>query len=225
MSFEIECLGCGALSSPSTGACPYCKSIMAPSKKITKESPQITSFKKYYSNAKLPEALYMGKKLWDENAKVKESPAFLTVFSKVLFETEAYPSLLNSVLAQSMFLQKPVPELMEIKEIVQARPLLEKGKNDLGEVQLKIILKRNTRSAYAHFTLGTHFYYVDKDVRGAILHLEETVKHHPNFLRAWGCLGSIYKSLGKTHLSSRAFKQAMKLETDLKMKKFFKAQI
>jgi tetratricopeptide (TPR) repeat protein len=225
MSFEIECLSCGALTSPSVGSCPYCKTIVAPTKKLEKEAPQITAFKKLYQDSKLPNALYMGKKLWDESEKAKQSGTFLAVFAKVLFETESYPSLLNAVIVQGQFLKKPVAELNELSEIIQARPLLDKTKNDLGERQLKLILKNNPKSAYAHFILGTHLYYSDNEIRSSIIHLEECVKHHPKFLRAWGCLGAIYKELGKTHLAARAFKEAAKLETNSKMKKFFKSQI
>ena len=225
MSNELECPSCGALSSPSLGACPYCKSVLAPSKKIEKENPKVSAVKAYYSEGKLQEALFLGIKLWRENEKMKESANFLTIFAKTLFESEAYPAILNSVLAQNQFLKAPSPAVNEIKRVVHARARLEVGKNDFGELQLKEIISDNPKSAYAHFTLGTHLYFVEKDLRAAIFHLEEAVKHHPNFLRAWGCLGAIYRGLNKPQLATRAFKQAAKLETNKNMKKFFKDQI
>ena len=35
----------------------------------------------------------------------------------------------------------------------------------------------------------------------ALKYLEKAVKLHPRFIRAWGCLGAIYRSLGNNTLS------------------------
>jgi tetratricopeptide (TPR) repeat protein len=225
MSFEIECPSCGALSSPSLGACPYCKTVIAPTKKMEKDKPLVSQIKKYYTESKMQEALYIGHKLWKENEKAQTSPGFLVLFAKVLFETESYPAILNSVLGQAAFIKQVPPELTEIKEIIVARGNLTVGRNDFGEIQLMDIIKRNPKSAYAHFVLGTHLYFTENDLRESIFHLEECVKHHPKFLRAWGCLGAIYKALGKDALAARAFREAAKLENNRKMKDFFKSQV
>lgn len=225
MSFDIACKSCGALSSPSTGTCPYCKSVIAPSKKLEKELPHVKHLKEYYGKGKVAEALYVGKKIWDENDKAKKSVTFISIFTRVLFECEAYPALLMSVIAQNQFLDKPSPEVSLIKDIIVAKSQLEKGKNDPGEVMLRKILAAHPKDPYANFVLGAHLFFVEEDLRNSIIHLEKSVKAYPNFLRAWGCLGSIYKKIGNEALAARSFKQAIKLESDPKMKAFFKSMI
>jgi hypothetical protein len=47
------------------------------------------------------------------------------------------------------------------------------------------------------------------------------VRLHPNFLRAWGCLGAIYKKLGNAQLAQMAFQKCAAIETNQNMKNFF----
>ena len=55
-----------------------------------------------------------------------------------------------------------------------------------------------------------------------MIYLEMAVKKHPTFVRAWGCLGAIYKQIGNETLSKRSFATAAKLETNPQMKKYLK---
>lgn len=73
----------------------------------------------------------------------------------------------------------------------------------------------------AHFILGTRLFWVDGESVMAIPHLETCVRLHPSFLRAWGCLGAIYKKLGNTQLAKMAFEKCAGIETNSTMKEYF----
>jgi cytochrome c-type biogenesis protein CcmH/NrfG len=59
----------------------------------------------------------------------------------------------------------------------------------------------------------------------AIPYLESCVRLAPQLLRAWGCLGAIYRELGNKTLAVRAFQKCVELEREGKMKAFFNEQV
>lgn len=109
-------------------------------------------------------------------------------------------------------------ELIDYLEIVEAKGLLKNGPNDAGSLLLKNILRRSPKNVHAHFVLGAHLFWTDHEPSLAIPHLETCVRLHPNFLRAWGCLGAIYKKLGNHQLSQMAFQKCAAIETNPGMK-------
>ena len=222
MSFEQVCSGCGAASGPSVGICPFCKTVMA--------SPndgnflQEKSIIQLYEKGKLGLALVLAKKLYTEDPKSKKDVSFLILYAKILIDAEGPSSLINGVLSDAHFIDPTNADVLDYLELMEVRNYLKKGPNDIGEVQLKNLIRRSPKNVHAHFLLGTHLFWTDEMPQEAIPHLEICVRLSPNFLRAWGCLGAIYKKLDNPQLAMRAFQKCAELETEIRMKDYFLEQ-
>lgn len=221
MSFEIVCSGCGAMSGPSVGVCPFCKTLM---KSVGGEGSAGASIQKVYEEGKLDTALDLAKKMYAEE-KSKKDPRFLILFAKILIDTEGPSSMIRSVLAEAHLLDPQNPEVLDYMEMMEAKYNLKKGLNDAAEVQLKKLLRRTPKNYHLLFILGSHIFWIDGAPAAAVHYLEECVRLSPNYLRAWGCLGAIYKKLGNEPMAARAFQKCIQLENDPKMKEFFQSQL
>lgn len=223
MSFEIVCPSCGAPSTTSAGTCPYCKSVFQNKKSKGKpDNPLLGRMKKEYKEGMLDNVLFDCQLLYRNNEKMQDNNNFLILYIKVLLETEGPPSKIRSLLSRVLLNDPSNQEAIDYLDILEAREELSAEVNDPGEQKLKRVLQRSPKNAFAHFLLGSHMFWVDKDDRSSIKYLEKAVRLHPNFVRAWGCLGAIYKSIGNETLSKKAFARAAKLESNPRIKKFFK---
>lgn len=223
MSFELVCPGCGAASGPSVGVCPFCKAILT--SPDDKNFEQESSVAKTYESGRLDLALTLAKKLYQTDEASKKDVGFLLLYAKILIDTEGPTSLIKSVLAEAHLLAPSNQDVLDYIELVEAKSYLKKGLNDSGEVQLKYLLRRSPKNVHAHFLLGTHIFWADQQSQAAIPYLETCVRLSPNFLRAWGCLGAIYKKMGNAQLAMRAFQKCMELEPETKMKEYFHQQV
>jgi tetratricopeptide (TPR) repeat protein len=222
MSFDIVCPNCGAPSSASVGTCPYCKAVFQNKKQKSKETPLLGRLKKEYKEGHLDKVLFDCDLLFRSKEKMQSNANFLLLYVKVLLETEGPASKIRSLLSRVLLADPENEEAMIYLDILEAKEELTDSLNDPGEQKLKRIIKRAPKNAYAHFLLGSHMFWVDKQDATALKYLEKAVKLHPRFIRAWGCLGAIYRSLGNDTLSKRAFSHAAKLESNPRIKKFFK---
>jgi hypothetical protein len=223
MSFNLICSKCGAASGPSTGVCPFCKSIMGGSSKDIE--PGIIKIQTYYNEGNIPAALTMITAIANEKPKNLEDSSFVVLYVKILFEAEAPSSQIKSKLMKVIALGTHDPLVNDYLELADAKTLLSQVKNDLGEQKLLGLLKRSPQNVHANFLLGAHLYWTEKQPMSAVKHLEKCVQFHPGFLRAWGCLGAIYESLGSSALASNAYRKCLAIETDSNMKKFFSERI
>ncbi len=155
------------------------------------------------------------------SAELKSDLQFVITFSKILIETEAPSSQIRSLLAEATLHHPNNTDLIDYLEILEAKSGLKKGINDAGEMILRNILRRSPNNVHAHFILGTHLFWTDTESTMAIPHLEACVRLHPNFLRAWGCLGALYKKLGNLQLAKMAFDKCVQIESNPTMKEFF----
>ncbi len=222
MSFEIVCESCGALSGPSVGICPFCKSL------ISRHSSEIAgedSLREMYEAGKLDVTLNMASKIYRENEKAKKDVSFLLLYVRILIETEGPTSLINSLLTEGLLIEPKNQELIDYFEIVQAKSFLKKGLDDDGERRLKFLLKRSPDNVHALFLLGAHLHWSDNSPTTAVYYLERCVKNSPNFLRAWGCLALVYKSLNNLQLSQLALRKCIDLESNVNMKLYFKNEL
>jgi len=222
MSFELICSGCGAASGPSVGICPFCKTVMLSANDGNYQ--QEKSITQLYEKGQLGLALLLAKRLYSEDAASKKDISFLMLFAKILIESEGPSSLIKSALSDAHLLDPSDPNILDYLELTEIKRYLFKGPNDPGEVQLKSLIRRSPKNVHAHFLLGTHLFWTDEEPQAAIPHLETCVRLSPNFLRAWGCLGAIYKKLGNPQLAMRAFQKCAELETDTRMKNYFLEQ-
>ena len=223
MSFELVCPQCGAPSSPSVGVCPFCKSVM--SHEPCGDSPSIELIHRYYEQGRLESALELGSRMLKSNENLKASLNFIHTYLKVLFEAEAPISQMRSLISEALLHHPGDSTLIDYLEILEAKRGLRKGLNDQGEVLLRALLRRSPQNAHAHFILGAHLFWTDSEPTMAIPHLEACVRLHPSFLRAWGCLGAIYKKLGHRGLAQQAFRKCLEIETEPKMRALFEQEL
>jgi len=172
----------------------------------------------------MTQALLLCNSMWKDHNKKQEGLGFLMTYTKVLIETEAPSHKTNSVLGKAFLLFPSNDEVNEYLEIMQAKKQLVKGKDDDGELMLKRILRKNPKNPHALFILAAHIFLVDQDVEHSLRYLERCISYRRNFLRAWGCLATLYRSIGQTHLARKAYSEAIRLENDKNMKKFFRQQ-
>jgi tetratricopeptide (TPR) repeat protein len=222
MSFELICRGCGATSGPSVGLCPFCKSVMISPN--DKNSEQENSIQQLYQKGRLSLALSLAKKMYSDNLESKKDVGFLLLYAKILLETEGPTSLIKGTLSEAHLTDPSNKDILEYLDLIEAKGYLKKGINDNGEAQLTNILRRSPNNIHAHFLLGTHLFWIEDQSQMAIPHLEACVRLSPNFLRAWGCLGAIYKKMGNPQLAQRAFQKCAELESDTNMIEYFRQQ-
>ncbi len=222
MSFELVCESCGALSGPSVGVCPFCKSVLSrPNSEITGQD----SLLQMYNAGKIDISLNLASKMFHENPKAKQDLSFLMLYVKILVETEGPSSRINSLLTEGLLINPKSQELHDYLEIMQAKLSLKKGSSDQGEQMLKNVLRRSPDNVHALFLLGAHLHWIDNSPTTSIFYLERCVRLAPNFLRAWGCLALVYKALGNLQLSQMALRKCIDLESNPNMKHFFKNEL
>lgn len=222
MSFELVCESCGALSGPSVGVCPFCKSVLSrPDSEIAGQD----SLLQMYNSGRVDISLNLASKIFHENPKAKQELSFLMLYVKILVETEGPSSLINSLLTEGLLISPKNQELHDYLEIMQAKLNLKKGSSDQGEQMLKNLLRRSPDNVHALFLLGAHLYWIDNSPTTSIFYLERCVRLAPNFLRAWGCLALVYKALGNLQLSQSALRKCIDLESNPNMKHFFKNEL
>jgi len=222
MSFDVICTGCGAPSGPSVGICPFCKTVMA--SKDSQAQHSIDLLMKYYTEGRLERALSLGSELKKAKPELLNDLGFVLTLVKLMIESEAPSSRIKSLLAQAHLSAPQNTDVLDYLDIVEAKNCLKRGVGDSGEVLLRSVLRRSPNNAHAHFILGSHLFWIEADSISAISHLEACVRLHPVFLRAWGCLGAIYKKMGHTQLAQMAFQRCAAIETNPGMKEFFQQQ-
>jgi tetratricopeptide (TPR) repeat protein len=222
MSFELICSGCGAASGPSVGICPFCKTVMTSPN--DKNFEQENSVIQLYEKGRLDLALSLAKKMYSNDPESKKDVGFLLLYAKILIDTEGPTSLIKGILSEAHLSEPSNKDILDYIDLMEAKGYLKKGLNDTGEVQLRNLIRRSSNNIHAHFLLGTHLFWADEQSQMAIPCLETCVRLSPNFLRAWGCLGAIYKKMGNPQLSMRAFQKCAELEPATKMKEYFLQQ-
>jgi tetratricopeptide (TPR) repeat protein len=223
MSFDLVCPNCGAPSGPSVGVCPFCKSTLSGT--TTKEDRTVTAIRRFYTDGKIDKALVLASVLEREKPKMSENVGFLLLFAKILLETEGATSKIRNLLTKAFLLEPENQDASEYLEIIEAKTQLKKGLNDLGEQTLRNIIRRSPRNPHALFLLGTHLFWTEGLTSEPIKLLERCVEVRANFLRAWACLGTIYKKIGRSALAVRAFRRCNALETNQRMKAYFQGMI
>jgi cytochrome c-type biogenesis protein CcmH/NrfG len=178
--------------------------------------------RKSYDQGRMSEALSMAKQA--DSPEHQKDPEYLKLYATILLETEGPDSQIVGLLSKAHLLAPNHTEIMDYLELAEARLTLSHTPGSDGETRLKALLRRSPENVHALFFLGTHLYWTQNEQMQSMKMLERVVRLRPAFLRAWGCLGMIYKKLGNQPLASRAFKTCMTLETDSEMKKFFKEQ-
>lgn len=223
MSFDLICPNCGAPSGPSVGVCPFCKSTLSGT--AVKEDRTVTAIRRFYGDGKIDKALVLAGVLEREKPKMSENVGFLLLFAKILIETEGATSKIRNLLTKAFLLEPENQEASEYLEIIEAKTQLKKGLNDLGEQTLRNIIRRSPNNPHALFLLGTHLFWTERLTSEPVKLLERCVEVRPNFLRAWACLGTIYRKIGRPALAVRAFRRCSALETNQRMKAYFKGMV
>jgi len=98
-------------------------------------------------------------------------------------------------------------------------------RNDLGEQALKNLLRKAPQNVHALFLMGTHLFWSLKETSQSAQYLQKCVDLRPVFLRAWACLGMIYKTTGHSEQAIHAFRKCVGLETHPQMVSYFEGLI
>ena len=219
MSFDIICTHCGALSSPTMGICPYCKSVMAT--EAEKEIPAIANIKKFFNDGQLERALSLSKALEIQKPESLKSKEFVLLYAQILLETEGPSTKIKSLLNQILIDYPADPQLLEYLEVAEAESNLSRQKDDAGEIALANIIRRSPENTHALFLLGSHLFWAEKDAQRALRYLEQCVKIRPNFFRAKACLAAVYKALKMDDLAMFFCNECASKTSDPEMKRFF----
>ena len=219
MSFDLVCKSCGAASGPSVGICPFCKSVMASA--ADDENPTLKAVRKAFQEGRTDQALVLAKELEKAKPALRKDASFALLMAQILIEAEAPSSQVRALLMEAILEGGEKPELQDYLDIVQAKGLLGHEAKDAGEVLLGAVLRRSPHNVHAHFLLGSHLFWVEKQPGKALKHLEEAVKSRPVFLRAVACLGALYQTLKNPALAAKCFRKCKELEGSPAMKKYF----
>lgn len=223
MSFELVCQGCGAMSGPGVGICPYCKTTLSTGD--SGQSSSTSAFTKLYSEGKSEKALVAAEMILKKEGLDKVELPFLLTLVKLYIETDAPSSRSRNLLMQAHLKYSDNQEILDYLDLLEAMNNLKHGSHDGGELMLKAVIRRSPQNFHAHFLIGSHYFWVEKKATQAIPHLEFCVKARPQFIRAWGCLGALYHSLKKFDLANHAFRQCISLESNPKVKAYFEKMI
>jgi tetratricopeptide (TPR) repeat protein len=219
MSFDIICSNCGAPSSPTTGICPFCKTIAT--NKEVKASPSLSKIKSLFNDGKIDDALILSQAAITQKPELEKNPDFVLLYVQVLLEVDSPSSKMRTLLANAMIENPDNSALAEYLEIVEARSQLKHGKNDAGEIALSNIIRRSPDNVQALFALGSHLFWVEQDMVNALKYLEKCVQLRPNFLKANACLAAIYKELKLKDQAVGLLNKCSSLTSDLNLKKHF----
>jgi tetratricopeptide (TPR) repeat protein len=222
-SFEAVCAGCGAISGPAVGVCPFCKTVMSSASPGPGNSETQTVYK-YWQDGKLPLALSQTASLIKEKKELESDPIFLLTYAKILIESEGPSSLIRSTLARAQMLAPENDEILEYITLMDTIRYFKPGPDE-AEAILEKLLLQSPKNAHVHFALGSHLYFTEKQYDRAIVHLEQCVQLRPSFSRAWGALGALYRETKKPDLAARAFQTCLKFETNPAMITFLKDQL
>lgn len=225
MSFELLCPNCGASSVSSVGVCPYCKTILVTKNDKGTDGHLIGVLKKKYKEGKLGFILLSCKQMLKDKPKSHENINFLLFYIKILMESDGPSTEIRSLLSKIFLMDPENQEALDFLDLLEAREMFTDERDDPGERIIQKLLKRTPKNALAHFLLGSHFFWVEKDQLHAMIHLEKAVKYNPHFGRAWACMAVLYNSMGKKTLAKESLKKAVELEPDPTMKKIIRRSI
>lgn len=223
MTDKIICRKCGAPQSSFREKCSYCLAQLIKNEKS--EIGILSIAKGYFLKGELPRSLNFLETLAKEKPEESKQADYIILYLRILIEMDGPQSKMRTLLANGLVNHPENKMLLEIQEIFDAREKLKKGPNDAGELALRDLLLRSPDNYLALFTLASHMFWSDGDTKNTPVLLERCVRIRPVFVRAWGCLGAIYKTVGKVEQSRYAFQMCIKLENSEKMKKFYLEQI
>jgi len=220
------CKNCGATNDVSKAICPYCKSSLGPAaEKSTASSADssLGSINRLYLEGKLDQAVHLIAAALKDKPTLEEDVGFLILQSKCLIETEAPNAKIKAVLHKACLLAPKNLEVIDYLEIIDAKEKLEFVSKILGEQALEKVIRRSPKNPHAHFLMGAHLFWIRNNHEQAQHHLKQAISSRPNLLRAWACLGALYRLTGQEEQAVRAFRKCLELETNPQMIQYFKS--
>jgi hypothetical protein len=227
MSFELICPKCGAHSGPSIGICPYCKTHLSTGSSAAGPAtpPGFAAIRKAFEDGALDQALALTRSAATTLPELVKNRDFAILSVRILIETEATTAQIRSVLTPLLLQNPDDAEADAYLKIVDARSNFTSNggpsPSDESERTLRTVIAKYPDLDLAHFILGAHLFWTRHETVESARHLETAVKLRPNFLRAWGCLGAIYRAIGNGPLATKAFTNCLRLEHEPSMRKYF----
>jgi tetratricopeptide (TPR) repeat protein len=239
--FEVTCDNCGAISPGTIEACPFCHSRLTP--EAAKPHPAatarpaapppdsrpsagnalVTPVHALYREGKVDRAIGLLNQVVKQRPEILDDPANLLLNVKILLETEGSVAAMKSLLERALALAPQRPELVEYREVVEAKGLLDVGARPKAEEMLRKLITRYPRNEHALLILGTHLFWSRGDIDQAMRYLENCVSIRPVMLKGWACLGAVYSTMGRDQVAAHAFRKCLELETHPKMIAYFQS--
>ena len=103
---------------------------------------------------------------------------------------------------------------------------LREGAYKKGQSVLETLIHEESVAVIAKYKLAYHLFWKNIDVERACHILEEVCENRQGFIKAWCCLGFVYKKMGLTEKAHETFSHCLSLhKTDAERRKFYKQQL
>ena len=117
-------------------------------------------------------------------------------------------------------------ELLIWEVFIHALLALKEGDYEKGQKALEaLVIEDSSVALLAKYRLAYHLFWKNIDIRGACRILEEVCQNRRGFMKAWCCLGFVYKKMGLKIKAHEVFSHCLLYETDKKRRQFYKRQL
>ena len=113
MNFEIACSNCGAISSPTVGICPFCKSVMTKASDSKGQGASLSMIQSLYDNGKIEQALALASTMEKQDPDSAKNANFVILYTQIQIEVDAPSSKTKSLLNQALVANPSHPDLLE----------------------------------------------------------------------------------------------------------------
>jgi Flp pilus assembly protein TadD len=236
MTSLLDCENCGASCHPTDTVCRFCKSPVQFSSKQKSESADggstdpsldaaLAGILHMYHEGKVEKALTLLSVIAKQHPQADRHVPFLVLQAKLLIETEGITARIKASLSKAYLLTPKHPEVTEYLEMIEGKEMLDLHNEQQGLTMLRAVLQKSPKNPHVLFLLGSYLFWTKNNFDEPMRLLEKCVMNRPNFLRAWACLGAVYKKMGRDSLAEKSFKKCLELESHPHMIAFFKSQL
>ena len=117
------------------------------------------------------------------------------------------------------------PNIISWDELILGQTTLSEGDYVRGQMILEELLEHETVGYLAKFELAHHLFWKNLDAERAMQLLCEITEEHPEFIKAWSCLGFIYNKFGMKAKAQEAFGNCIELDSNPERLKFYHQQL
>jgi tetratricopeptide (TPR) repeat protein len=110
-------------------------------------------------------------------------------------------------------------------ELAHAQSMISEGDYLNGQLILEKLMESERIGHLAQFELAYHLFWKNLDAERALQLLEDVTQSHPEFVKAWSCLGFVFNRFGLKTQAQQAFAHCIELDSNPERIKFYKQQL